>query len=64
MVSVNGNHSDNLILKMRQLRDSWKNTIHGDDRFSLLGFYKMSDYWVYDLKSCRSQNLGLGTINS
>ena len=40
MVSVKGNDSDNLILKMRQLRDSWENTIHGDDRFSLLGFYK------------------------
>ena len=37
-----------------QSRYSWKFRRTGYVRFSSLDQNKMSDYWVYDLKSCRS----------
>ena len=42
-----------------QSRYSWKYRRTGYVRFSSLGQYKMSDCWVYDLKSCRSYMIRL-----
>ena len=46
-------------LKMMQSRYSWKYRRTGYVRFSSLGQNKMSAYWVYDLKSCRSYMIRL-----
>ena len=42
-----------------QSRYSWKYRRTGYVRFSSLGQNKMSVYWVYDLKSCRSYMIRL-----
>ena len=42
-----------------QSRYSWKYRLIGYARFSSLGQNKMSDYWVYDLKSCSSYMIRL-----
>ena len=55
MISISGNK----ILKILQSRYSWKYSHTGYVQFSLNGFNKMLDYWVYDLKSCRSYKMGL-----
>ena len=48
-----------MILKIMQPRYGWKYRRTGYVQFSSLGQNKMSDYWVYDLKSCRSYMIRL-----